>query len=768
MSARDEFTPATKRRLAQRVGYLCSHPMCRQPTLGPAASGDGTINLGEAAHITAASPRGPRYDPSLSSEERRGQANGVWMCTRHAKEVNSDEKEFTVEKLRGWKANAETDAFEALTTGRLVLPEGILAVDAEVLERLGLEDADIEELTKRLRAAARVDIDGFKALPSWPVHAVALNLRRSSSGAPAFAIAACANAIDASGEMTVVAPPGTGKSTTCTQLVEAMLDRGNVVAVLTSLNEWSAQPYGLLESLTHRTPYHGFREQDFQALAVHGRLTLVLDGWNELDPASRRKAAAEIGRLRRESPLLRLVVSTRRQVVDVPLNGPTIEIQPLSDEQQMEIARAISGSAGERLLDQAWRQAGLRELVSIPLFLTALLQAPHGAMPDTKEEVLRLFIAANERSPRNAQTLRDGFYGLHAEVLQGLAVEATIAANTAISEARSRSVVAQVEDRLKLAGQITDQPQPAVVLDLLINHHTLTRIAGSGGVSFQHEQIQEWYTSFEVEQLMRDAAAGKPEAQARLRTDVLNWPVWEEAILFACERVSRADNAGVAAAAAAILDVLTIDPMLAAEMIVRSTDAVWARVGSTVQEIVRRWHAPGKVDRALRFMISSGRPEFLDQVWPLITDENDQVSLSALRAARRFRPSLLGSDAAKRIAALSPNIRKNVLHEIAFNSGIDGLDLAASVAKDDPAPEVKATAVDAFAFRRADHHLAEVLRGADEKTFDLVIRSGLIDEVTDEHVKAGTRCCARAPAKGRHFNLRPAPRDRLCARRRRP
>ncbi len=205
--------------------------------------------------------------------------------------------------------------------------------------------------------------------------------------------------------------------------------------------------------------------------------------------------------------------------------------------------------------------------------------------------MLRLFIAANERFPRNAAALRDGFYDLHAEVLQGLAVEGTVAANTAISEARSRSVVAQVEDRLKVAGQITEKPQPAVILDLLINHHTLIRIGELGGVSFQHEQIQEWYASFEVEQLMRDAAARKPEAQARLRTEVLNWPAWEEAVRFACERGSRADNAGIAAVAAAILDALTIDPMLA-EMILRSTDAVWARVGLTVRGCPKRCVIP--------------------------------------------------------------------------------------------------------------------------------------------------------------------------------
>jgi hypothetical protein len=44
-----------------------------------------------------------------------------------------------------------------------------------------------------------------------------------------------------------------------------------------------------------------------------------------------------------------------------------------------------------------------------------------------------------------------------------------------------------------------------------------------------------------------------------------------------------------------------VDPMLAAEMIARSTDVVWTRVGSTIQMLAVRWHTPGKIDRAPRF-----------------------------------------------------------------------------------------------------------------------------------------------------------------------
>jgi len=145
------------------------------------------------------------------------------MCRLHARQVDTDEKGFPVDQLREWKATAEKDAFEALTTGRLALPEGILAVDAEVLERLGLKDVEIERRTERLRVAARTDVDAFKALRSWPVHAVELNFKTFNGDAPSFGVETCATALESSGEITIVASPGTGKSTACIQLVEALL-----------------------------------------------------------------------------------------------------------------------------------------------------------------------------------------------------------------------------------------------------------------------------------------------------------------------------------------------------------------------------------------------------------------------------------------------------------------------------------------------------------------------------------------------------------------
>ena len=389
------------------------------------------------------------------------------------------------------------------------------------------------------------------------------------------------------------------------------------------------------------------------------------------------------------------------------------------------------------MVDQAWRTAGVRELVTIPLYLTALLALTEGApFPTTKEEVLRRFVAVHEEYAQRAEALAEVTHGLHQRFLEDLAVTATRAANTTIAETVSRKSISETDEALVADGQITEKPQPNTVLEALVSHHVLMRIGDPAGYSFQHQQFQEWYASHFVERLMM-ASIGDAASLDKLKADVLNQPAWEEPILFASERLARGDPKQQKACGDVILAAFEVDPILATEIIVRSTDAVWTRIGPTIQRLVARWHTSGKVDRAFGFMIGSGRPEFLDQVWPLLTHENDQVNLSALRAGRHFRPSLLGNDAAKRIAALSPKVRKNVLHEIAFNSGMDGLDLAAAIAKDDPDPEVKATVIEALAFRRADRHVADVLRGADEKTFDLVARTNLLDDVTDAHLKNG-------------------------------
>ena len=107
---RDDFSEEVKRTVAARVGYRCSRPTCRALTIGPQVNPSKALNVGVAAHITAASPRGPRYNAALTSEERRHANNAIWLCQNCGKLVDNDQTKFTEGELRQWKQTAEAEA----------------------------------------------------------------------------------------------------------------------------------------------------------------------------------------------------------------------------------------------------------------------------------------------------------------------------------------------------------------------------------------------------------------------------------------------------------------------------------------------------------------------------------------------------------------------------------------------------------------------------------------------------------------------------------
>jgi hypothetical protein len=107
---RDDFSEEVKRIIAARAGYRCSRAACRALTSGPQVDPSKALNIGVAAHITAASPGGPRYDPSLTSEERRSANNAIWLCQNCGKLVDNDQARFTEGELMQWKRSAEAEA----------------------------------------------------------------------------------------------------------------------------------------------------------------------------------------------------------------------------------------------------------------------------------------------------------------------------------------------------------------------------------------------------------------------------------------------------------------------------------------------------------------------------------------------------------------------------------------------------------------------------------------------------------------------------------
>lgn len=107
--ARENFSSPTKRTIALRSGYRCAHPECDgRTTIGPAKEPDKHEDTGKACHIFAASKRGPRGQGNLKPAELASVTNGIWLCSEHADQVDTnDGKDYPPPVLLGWKAAHE-------------------------------------------------------------------------------------------------------------------------------------------------------------------------------------------------------------------------------------------------------------------------------------------------------------------------------------------------------------------------------------------------------------------------------------------------------------------------------------------------------------------------------------------------------------------------------------------------------------------------------------------------------------------------------------
>lgn len=99
-NSRDDFTSATKELLANRVGRRCSNPACRKLTCGANTNPEKITNIGVAAHICAAAQGGPRYDASMTPEERKSFENGIWLCQSCSKLIDTDITRYPKELLQ--------------------------------------------------------------------------------------------------------------------------------------------------------------------------------------------------------------------------------------------------------------------------------------------------------------------------------------------------------------------------------------------------------------------------------------------------------------------------------------------------------------------------------------------------------------------------------------------------------------------------------------------------------------------------------------------
>lgn len=129
------------------------------------------MNVGVSAHITGAAQGGPRYDASVTPEQRADIANAIWLCQNCAKLIDNDPCRFTAEVLREWKEKAEQDALGLVGKTASSREDSATLVDkwvsVEYIEKAGIttklagQGYDLH-WTRADNESVKVDLEGWE------------------------------------------------------------------------------------------------------------------------------------------------------------------------------------------------------------------------------------------------------------------------------------------------------------------------------------------------------------------------------------------------------------------------------------------------------------------------------------------------------------------------------------------------------------------------------------------------------------------------------
>lgn len=151
MAAKDQkdksrqYKPSTVRRLDTLSGNECAHPECTKKLIAE----DGISIISKICHIAAASKDGPRYDSSMTDDDRRGFDNLILLCDEHHVIIDNKENEgvYPTLLLKKWKSDHEKKVLELLSNKNLLskhplaLNKVINSIGKKIEEVLDLPDA---------------------------------------------------------------------------------------------------------------------------------------------------------------------------------------------------------------------------------------------------------------------------------------------------------------------------------------------------------------------------------------------------------------------------------------------------------------------------------------------------------------------------------------------------------------------------------------------------------------------------------------------------
>jgi len=692
----DDFTEKAKKNIARRSGHRCA--ICGCLTDGPTIDPNDAVSMGDAAHITAASPRGPRYNPDLTTAQRSSPENGLWACKNHHWTIDHDKSRYSVPELEQIKARTEKQA------------EKLYGIPAE-------QGPDLDAAAVAARAASERQIAQWRAKYRFEqAETIELDFREASqenASGVTWSLAKVGAALAQGHKLVLAGRPGAGKTVTLIQLAERLsANAAGPIPLIFSVSGWVGSNRDLAAYVSAQLTDQGVSPAGVALLFATGRLAILLNGWNEAPDADQVRASEQLHDFLLNHAMTGLVLSTRATRQAPTLVGESVlEVLPLSLSKKESIVRAAGLSNPDALLREIAHSTVLAEVTQTPLFLAAAIKLARAGrpIPKTRSGLLESFLADLETTDNHASRLRTRpCQDCHYRFQTALAVAMTREGQTALATDRAQAVIAECSAVLVAAGRIEPVGATAVA-ESLAQHHALVYLPEEGpGYGFIHQQFQEWFVSrWLLDELRRLSARPDAGGIFQLQRDILNRPAYAEALDFSIESLIAGRETAVAAEA--VRWMAPVDLIRAAELTQTGGAELWAVVGNELGRALRRWFDLGGAHRecALTAMLATGQPDYADLIWTQL-EAGDQEMFRLCQLHEPFHVCVLGTGWATRMSAWSERREALFLSEITSGAGAEEIGYADVRAQKGP-PAVRVAALDLLAEHGAFARVLEIL-----------------------------------------------------------
>ncbi|WP_100812128.1 NACHT domain-containing protein [Microbacterium sp. HA-8] len=556
------ITVATQKVLWGTSHNVCAYTLCVQPLTIDAGDGDGSVVVGEQAHIRSGRPRGPRHDPLY--EDVDGPDNLILLCPTHHTLIDSDDgRHFTVAQLEQMKAQHVrqqdkrakfSPAIRAYMADRYGAEDFVQFQQAELKARVDAMFVDVPLGCRADSRAAALVGEISRAHPGDPLPA---DSRRS------LLVAGAAQMLlhpEWKENAVLVGGPGQGKSTILQYLAQyyraRRLDKSTYDAQDVSLvrstglariplrldlrryAQWrriqreravqegkeaseartDLERY-LLGDITRHTRTHEFTADDFEMMLATEPLLLALDGLDEIpNVQDRDEVTTEIARARDRLNALAanlvVLVSTRpgSSLSALTASGTftVLQVLPLTPGLRRQYlnrwieVNALEPDSAERLATAFHDNEHLphiQELASSPMQLAILLNLLHRRqlLPEQRTELFRNYLESS--LDREQAENKEPLLAQHRNVLVDTHAYLGWYLHSQTELGALEGGIGQDELRRVLRVRLEGQPDAQKLADAIysaITSRVLCLVEREGKFEFEVQSLREYFAAWHL------------------------------------------------------------------------------------------------------------------------------------------------------------------------------------------------------------------------------------------------------------------------------